>query len=202
MEIMKASSDVKIDLAMKSTIKIVFILILLSSCRQEFAKVGSSQTKEEQFVSKETSNEIDVTDFKKLKLTLHHSMRFQNKTVEIDFQPNQDSTDVHLKCDPMVYNGRKWKSNPLDTTYVISNKDFKKINASIKSINFPKMTNHFNTRGKDGTMCYLEFGSWQNSFKMTIWSPNLNPTKRHLNEFLKSVELILKAAQLDPKEIL
>ena len=187
---------------MKSKLKVLFILILLSACHQELANVDSSQTKEEQTVSKDTSDEIEPPDFKKVKLTLHHSMRFSNKEVEIIINPNGDSTNIHLRCDPKVYNGRKWKSNPLDTTYVISNKDYKKINASIKSINFAKMTNHFNTRGKDGTMCYLEFGSWQNSFKMTIWSPNLSPTKRHLNEFLKSIELILKAAQLDPKEIL
>ncbi|MFT6138693.1 MAG: hypothetical protein ACJAUJ_001788, partial [Salibacteraceae bacterium] len=106
-----------------------------------------------------SSDEIDAADFKKLKLTLHHSRRIPFNEVEIDFHPNEDSTNVHLKCDPMDYNGRKWKSNPLDTTYIISNKDFKKINATIKSINFRKMTNHFNTMGKDGTMCYLEFGS-------------------------------------------
>ena len=38
--------------------------------------------------------------------------------------------------------------------------------------------------------------------KIAIWSLVLNPSKQHLNEFLTSVGLILKAAQLDPKETL
>lgn len=187
---------------MKTLLEILLALILLVSCNRDSKPVQPNDSIEEETEESIGSIQNNSTDFREVKFTFQHSLRIPFKKVEISITQGADNAQVSLKCDPMIYDGENWKSNPLDTTYRISKSDYNRITNTIESIKFSEMMNHFNTMGTDGTMCILEYGSWQNSIKLSVWTPDADTKNRKLEEFLKACELVLQSAQLDPKVIL
>lgn len=186
---------------MKIRLEILLVLILLTSCNYDSEPIQSNNSQEHKTEESIGSRLNSSADLREVKFTFQHSLRIPFKVVEVSIVPSKDHAKVSLKCDPMIYDGENWKSSPLDTIYRISRTDYDQIISTIESIQYSETMNHFNTTGTDGTMCILEYGSWQNSIKLSIWSPDADTKNRKLEEFLETCKLILWSAQLDPKEI-
>lgn len=177
---------------------LLFAFIVVFSCQH---KSDHSIENKESTKTEEPSTPL-LTDRNKIHFNFQHSMRIPYQEVNISISPKVETASVRVQCDPMHYDGKKWTPAPIDTNYIIDIAVYEAISQTIETINFPTIAKSFNTLGHDGNTCTIEYGSWQNTLKLSIWSPEFDTENRGLSTFLEACESILKVANLDPKEIL
>lgn len=188
---------------MKMKLQIIILIVLLYSCNQteQDKNFGPASLDNEKVIGKDIYND-SLQENIDIKFTFHHSMRIPYQEVIISITPFKDNAKLKLTCDPMQYDGKHWNPNPIDTIITVSKYDYNLIIDNIQSFNYNEIINESQTSGLDGTVCELEYGSWQNSVIISIWSPDYDTKNRKLDKFLETCEFILKCANLNPKEIL
>jgi len=127
-------------------------------------------------------------------------LRIQYNKIHIEITKNYYSIKLHRISEPL--SGYSELGQPkTDTTFAVDTVLFNQLLLAVQDINSRDIEFSLDS-GEDGTTCKIAYGYYHSSISYIVWSPKYNSESRKTKKFITACEEILKAAKLNPKEIL
>lgn len=123
-----------------------------------------------------------------------------NATVKVTIHLNLQNT-YKLKVESVSF-GKIDPSKSIDKEIIITAEQFIKLVKAVQNIQPTEIIQGTKLSLLDGDACSITYGTLDSSISYQVNTPNYDTDRRKLNNFLNAFELILRAANLDPKLIL
>lgn len=152
------------------------------------------------FVTK-ISAQINHSDIQTLTLEFSHSLRIPYNFVSVKIVKFKDTIKLKVSSKASSKN-TQWSYSNFDKNYVITTKEFDEITMGVAKLDPDKISQNFKHMLIDGYTCKIEFGNYANSITYKLGGPNQKHTNDTTHRYFEICKMILKAAKLDPKEIM
>lgn len=149
--------------------------------------------------SKHEDSVMNPITINNISFELSHPLRIPSTHLKIDLNKNGKELFVHFTSSPKYDNEMLLTKE--DTTFKIDTTIFNDIISCVAKFS---RTNSPLTepQGYDGTKCEIDIGNGTETYMFNCNSPDSNTEKRRLTDFLNATKLIIRAAKLNPTNIL
>jgi hypothetical protein len=141
-------------------------------------------------------------DYYEINFSFTHSRRIPYNYVNINIIKRQDIITIKVKSIPLDTISLKWKYSIIDTTFMLSKHELDILIQSLNKIKSSDIISKLDFIGFDGTSYAIEFGSFDNTVKYKVWSPDYNTIERNLQSFLETCKFFITTAKLNLNDII